>query len=179
MEKLIKLWYNVKCAGSFFFCVLMSKFCVWLAVYRLDPGGLAEQGGVKMGDQILSANGVSFENINHYRAVEVLKSQPHVILTIKVSETHTYTHTHTEQMADVALWFLCVRLCIIHSVPGSGIPANSYTLNVHINMPTFMTRNQINGLGGNKSYCSLLTVMFKPVQTKQSTLSNTNWGLWS
>lgn len=62
-----------------------------MAVYRLDPGGLAEQGGVKMGDQILSANGVSFENINHYRAVEVLKSQPHVILTIKVSLSHTHS----------------------------------------------------------------------------------------
>ncbi|KAK7122181.1 hypothetical protein R3I94_019335 [Phoxinus phoxinus] len=59
------------------------EYSLGIYVSKLDPGGLAEQGGVKMGDQILSANGVSFENINHYRAVEVLKSQPHVILTIK------------------------------------------------------------------------------------------------
>ncbi|XP_058650658.1 PDZ domain-containing protein 7 isoform X3 [Onychostoma macrolepis] len=59
------------------------EYNLGIYVSKLDPGGLAEQGGVKMGDQILSANGVSFENINHYRAVEVLKSQPHVILTIK------------------------------------------------------------------------------------------------
>ncbi|XDV43933.1 hypothetical protein PO909_012317 [Leuciscus waleckii] len=67
------------------------EYNLGIYVSKLDPGGLAEQGGVKMGDQILSANGVSFENINHYRAVEVLKSQPHVMLTIKV---FLQTHTH-------------------------------------------------------------------------------------
>lgn len=53
--------------------------------FRLDPGGLAEQNGIKMGDQILAANGVSFEDISHSSAVEVLKSHTHVMLTIKVS----------------------------------------------------------------------------------------------
>lgn len=53
---------------------------------RLDPGGLAEQHGIKMGDQILAANGVSFEDITHSNAVEVLKSHTHVMLTIRVSE---------------------------------------------------------------------------------------------
>lgn len=51
---------------------------------RLDPGGLAEQNGIKMGDQILAANGVSFEDISHSSAVEVLKSHTHIMLTIKV-----------------------------------------------------------------------------------------------
>lgn len=37
-----------------------------------------------MGDQILAANGVSFEDISHSSAVEVLKSHTHVMLTIKV-----------------------------------------------------------------------------------------------
>ncbi|XP_059388915.1 PDZ domain-containing protein 7 [Carassius carassius] len=59
------------------------EYSLGIYISKLDPGGLAEQGGVKIGDQILSANGVSFENIDHYRAVEVLKSQPHVMLTIK------------------------------------------------------------------------------------------------
>lgn len=57
----------------------MSPHC-----FRLDPGGLAEQNGIKMGDQILAANGVSFEDISHSSAVEVLKSHTHVMLTIKV-----------------------------------------------------------------------------------------------
>ncbi|KAI7796558.1 PDZ domain-containing protein 7 isoform X2 [Triplophysa rosa] len=60
-----------------------QEYNLGIYVSKLDPGGLAEQGGVKMGDQILSANGVSFENISHQRAVEVLKSQPHVRLNIK------------------------------------------------------------------------------------------------
>lgn len=51
---------------------------------RLDPGGLAEQNGIKMGDQIMAANGVSFEDISHSSAVEVLKSHTHIMLTIKV-----------------------------------------------------------------------------------------------
>ncbi|XP_065128305.1 PDZ domain-containing protein 7 isoform X2 [Paramisgurnus dabryanus] len=59
------------------------EYNLGLYISKLDPGGLAEQGGIKMGDQILSANGVSFENISHQKAVEVLKSQPHVLLTIK------------------------------------------------------------------------------------------------
>lgn len=40
-----------------------------------------------MGDQILAANGVSFEDISHSSAVEVLKSHTHVMLTIKVRRT--------------------------------------------------------------------------------------------
>jgi C-terminal processing protease CtpA/Prc len=56
---------------------------------RLDPGGLAEQHGIKMGDQILAANGVSFDGITHSNAVEVLKSHTHIMLTIRVREkTH-------------------------------------------------------------------------------------------
>lgn len=53
-------------------------------LFRLDPGGLAEQHGIKMGDQILAANGVSFDDITHSNAVEVLKSHTHVMLTIRV-----------------------------------------------------------------------------------------------
>lgn len=38
-----------------------------------------------MGDQVLAANGVKFEDISHSKAVEVLKGQTHIMLTIKVS----------------------------------------------------------------------------------------------
>ncbi|MEQ2208853.1 hypothetical protein XENOCAPTIV_017461, partial [Xenoophorus captivus] len=55
----------------------------------LDPGGLAEQHGIKMGDQILAANGVSFEDITHSNAVEVLKSHTHIMLTIRGSDSNS------------------------------------------------------------------------------------------
>lgn len=50
----------------------------------MDPGGLAEQNGIRVGDQVLAANGVKFEDISHSKAVEVLKGQTHIMLTIKV-----------------------------------------------------------------------------------------------
>lgn len=61
-------------------------------VLRLDPGGLAEQHGIKMGDQILAANGVSFDDITHSNAVEVLKSHTHVMLTIRVRDSFSKCH---------------------------------------------------------------------------------------
>nr|XP_019944726.1 PREDICTED: PDZ domain-containing protein 7-like [Paralichthys olivaceus] len=60
-----------------------KEFGLGIYVSKLDPGGLAEQHGIKMGDQILAANGVSFEDITHSNAVEVLKSHTHVMLTIR------------------------------------------------------------------------------------------------
>ncbi|KAI3363229.1 hypothetical protein L3Q82_011855 [Scortum barcoo] len=60
-----------------------KEFGLGIYVSKLDPGGLAEQHGIKMGDQILSANGVSFNDITHSNAVEVLKSHTHVMLTIR------------------------------------------------------------------------------------------------
>ncbi|XP_072312552.1 PDZ domain-containing protein 7-like [Eucyclogobius newberryi] len=60
-----------------------KEFGLGIYVSKLDPGGLAEQNGIKMGDQILDANGISFEDISHSSAVEVLKSHTHVMLTIK------------------------------------------------------------------------------------------------
>ncbi|KAF7663489.1 hypothetical protein LDENG_00207370 [Lucifuga dentata] len=60
-----------------------KEFGLGIYVSKLDPGGLAEQHGIKMGDQILAANGVRFDDITHSDAVEVLKSHTHVMLTIR------------------------------------------------------------------------------------------------
>nr|XP_054606098.1 PDZ domain-containing protein 7a [Nothobranchius furzeri] len=60
-----------------------KEFGLGIYVSKMDPGGLAEQHGIKMGDQILAANGVSFKDITHSNAVEVLKSHTHVMLTIR------------------------------------------------------------------------------------------------
>ncbi|XP_078129415.1 PDZ domain-containing protein 7a [Sander vitreus] len=60
-----------------------KEFGLGIYVSKLDPGGLAEEHGIKMGDQILAANGISFDDITHSNAVEVLKSHTHVMLTIR------------------------------------------------------------------------------------------------
>lgn len=72
---------------------------------RLDPGGLAEQNGLKMGDQILAANGVSFEDISHSSAVEVLKSHTHVMLTIRVR----------------ARMYSCILFLLQHEISANGL----------------------------------------------------------
>ncbi|XP_068805917.1 PDZ domain-containing protein 7 isoform X2 [Struthio camelus] len=59
------------------------EFGLGIYVSRVDPGGLAEQNGIRVGDQVLAANGVKFEDISHSKAVEVLKGQTHIMLTIK------------------------------------------------------------------------------------------------
>lgn len=57
------------------------------SIPRVDHGGLAEENGIKVGDQVLAANGVRFDDISHSQAVEVLKGQTHIMLTIKVLQT--------------------------------------------------------------------------------------------
>ncbi|KAI8492731.1 Domain present in PSD-95, Dlg, and ZO-1/2 [Branchiostoma belcheri] len=60
-----------------------SEYGVGIYVSRVDVGSLAEQNSIKEGDQILDVNGTSFENITHTEAVEFLRHQNHVTMTIK------------------------------------------------------------------------------------------------
>uniref|UniRef100_F6XVJ6 PDZ domain containing 7 n=1 Tax=Ornithorhynchus anatinus TaxID=9258 RepID=F6XVJ6_ORNAN len=61
-----------------------KEFGLGIYVSKVDRGGLAEENGIKVGDQVLAANGVVFDSISHSRAVEVLKGQTHIMMTIKV-----------------------------------------------------------------------------------------------
>ncbi|XP_077205646.1 PDZ domain-containing protein 7 [Paroedura picta] len=60
-----------------------KEYGLGIYVSKVDPGGLAEQNGIQVGDQVLAANGVKFNDISHSKAVEVLKGQTHIMLTIK------------------------------------------------------------------------------------------------
>ncbi|KAM9325051.1 PDZ domain-containing protein 7 [Gastrophryne carolinensis] len=60
-----------------------KEYGLGIFVSKVDPGGIAEERGIKVGDQVLSANGVNFEDISHSQAVEVLKGLTHIMLTIK------------------------------------------------------------------------------------------------
>nr|XP_003922333.2 PDZ domain-containing protein 7 isoform X1 [Saimiri boliviensis boliviensis] len=65
-----------------------KEFGLGIYVSKVDHGGLAEENGIKVGDQVLAANGIRFDDISHSQAVEVLKGQTHIMLTIK--ETGRY-----------------------------------------------------------------------------------------
>ena len=53
-------------------------------MFSIDRGSLAEQAGFKVGDQIMEVNGKSFENLKHKEAVGFIKSQKHIMVTLKV-----------------------------------------------------------------------------------------------
>lgn len=54
-------------------------------ICRVDGGGLAQQKGLKVGDQIVAVNATSFENITHANAVEILRSNASLVITAKVN----------------------------------------------------------------------------------------------
>ncbi|XP_078381387.1 uncharacterized protein LOC144664126 isoform X3 [Oculina patagonica] len=60
-----------------------SDYGLGIYIAGVDPDCIAEQAGLKAGDQILDVNGQSFLNISHKKAVKVLKSTKSMILTLK------------------------------------------------------------------------------------------------
>lgn len=85
---------------------------------RVDPGGLAEQNGIRVGDQVLAANGVKFEDISHSKAVEVLKGQTHIMLTIKVP-----TPCPMDPQVRQGWHVPSLALPLLSPVPGAGAAA--------------------------------------------------------
>ncbi|XP_040613275.1 whirlin isoform X1 [Mesocricetus auratus] len=60
-----------------------AEYGLGIYITGVDPGSEAESSGLKVGDQILEANGRSFLSILHDEAVKLLKSSRHLILTVK------------------------------------------------------------------------------------------------
>lgn len=56
-----------------------------LSLFSVDAGSLAEQAGFKVGDQIMEVNGKNFENLKHKEAVDFIKSQKRIMVTLKVT----------------------------------------------------------------------------------------------
>ena len=52
--------------------------------FSVDRESVAEKCGLRVGDQIIEANGRSFEAILHKDAVEFFKTYENVVLTVKV-----------------------------------------------------------------------------------------------
>ncbi|XP_065153213.1 PDZ domain-containing protein 7a [Paramisgurnus dabryanus] len=122
-----------------------KEFGLGIYVSKLDPGGLAEQNGIKMGDQILAANGVSFEDITHNNAVEVLKSHTHVMLTIK--EAGRYP-AYKEMVAEYS-W--------LKKLANGGQPSSSQGSDSYSSTSSLSSGTPVSSLSG------LSQVMFPPV----------------
>ncbi|KAK3714538.1 hypothetical protein QZH41_003883 [Actinostola sp. cb2023] len=60
-----------------------AEYGLGIYVSGVDVGSLAEQSGFRVGDQILDVNGKNFENVKHKEAVDFIKSNKHIIVTLK------------------------------------------------------------------------------------------------
>ncbi|XP_050430488.1 protein scribble homolog isoform X6 [Adelges cooleyi] len=59
-------------------------------VSRLTPDGPADLAGLRVGDKVLTANGHSLIDVDHYTAVEVLRSCGSVLVLQTLRETHPH-----------------------------------------------------------------------------------------
>ncbi|CAD6215973.1 GSCOCG00004276001-RA-CDS, partial [Cotesia congregata] len=55
-------------------------------ISRVTEGGPADLAGLKVGDKVISVNGVSMVNVDHYDAVEVLKACGRVLVLVIIRE---------------------------------------------------------------------------------------------
>ncbi|XP_012617543.1 rap guanine nucleotide exchange factor 6 isoform X3 [Microcebus murinus] len=54
-------------------------------VEGVEPGSKAAESGLKRGDQIMEVNGQNFENITFVKALEILRNNTHLALTVKTN----------------------------------------------------------------------------------------------
>ncbi|XP_040827202.1 rap guanine nucleotide exchange factor 6 isoform X10 [Ochotona curzoniae] len=54
-------------------------------VEEVEPGSKAADAGLKRGDQIMEVNGQNFENITFVKALEILRNNTHLALTVKTN----------------------------------------------------------------------------------------------
>ncbi|XP_073907279.1 whirlin isoform X3 [Castor canadensis] len=83
-----------------------AEYGLGIYITGVDPGSEAESSGLKVGDQILEANGRSFLSILHDEAVRLLKSSRHLILTVK--DVGRLPHARTT--VDETKWIASSRI---------------------------------------------------------------------
>ncbi|CAK1544075.1 unnamed protein product [Leptosia nina] len=64
-------------------------------ISRVTPSGPAYSAGLRVGDKVLSVNGTSVVDVDHYYAVEVLKASGATLTLVVTRESPTSTRTHS------------------------------------------------------------------------------------
>ncbi|XP_066572987.1 rap guanine nucleotide exchange factor 6 isoform X2 [Amia ocellicauda] len=54
-------------------------------VESVEPGSKASEAGLKRGDQIMEINGQNFENITYAKAIDILRNNTHLSITVKTN----------------------------------------------------------------------------------------------
>uniref|UniRef100_A0A8C1XQF4 Rap guanine nucleotide exchange factor (GEF) 6 n=1 Tax=Cyprinus carpio TaxID=7962 RepID=A0A8C1XQF4_CYPCA len=72
--------------SSLFFTVQGgSERCFGIFVETVEEASKAAEAGLKRGDQIMEINGQNFENISYSKAMDILKNNTHLSLTVKTN----------------------------------------------------------------------------------------------
>lgn len=66
---MVSLFILIVVVGVFLIEVLLVGCPVY--IWRVEPGSLADRSGLKSGDEIFQANGISFGGISHAEALKV------------------------------------------------------------------------------------------------------------
>ncbi|XP_023245294.1 protein lap4 [Copidosoma floridanum] len=68
-------------------------------ISKVTEGGPSQLAGLRMGDKVISVNGISVEHVDHYDAVEILKACGRVLVLVIQRETEKKVKTPSEQMS--------------------------------------------------------------------------------
>lgn len=98
-----------------------AEYSLGIYITGVDQGSEAESVGLKVGDQILDVNGISFLSIPHDEAVRILRSSRHLIMTVK--DVGRVPHARTT--VDETQWLSSSYAGDPHS--STGILGNSST----------------------------------------------------
>ncbi|XP_077335167.1 whirlin [Lithobates pipiens] len=98
-----------------------AEYSLGIYITGVDQGSEAESVGLKVGDQILDVNGISFLSIPHDEAVRILRSSRHLIMTVK--DVGRVPHARTT--VDETQWLSSSYAGDSHS--STGILGNSST----------------------------------------------------
>nr|XP_015204990.1 PREDICTED: rap guanine nucleotide exchange factor 6 isoform X4 [Lepisosteus oculatus] len=72
--------------SSLFFTLLGgSERGFGIFIESVEPGSKAAEAGLKRGDQIMEINGQNFENITSAKAIDILKNNTHLSITVKTN----------------------------------------------------------------------------------------------
>ncbi|KAG9477851.1 hypothetical protein GDO78_013045 [Eleutherodactylus coqui] len=88
-----------------------AEYSLGIYITGVDHGSEAESAGLKVGDQILDINGISFLSIPHDEAVRILRSSQHLMITVR--DVGRIPHSRT--VVDETQW-------LSSSYTGTGDP---------------------------------------------------------
>ncbi|KAG8554441.1 hypothetical protein GDO81_003797 [Engystomops pustulosus] len=88
-----------------------AEYSLGIYITGVDHGSEAESTGLKVGDQILDVNGISFLSIPHDEAVRILRSSRHLMMTVR--DVGRIPHSRT--VVDETQW-------LSSSYTGTGDP---------------------------------------------------------